>query len=123
MSDIKILQERFPFLTIFRYADEEFLGIIQTQSKTVVSAYIFNDIINKEEQKEFIELGDVWWSESNRKVPINLFLKQDFEKFERYLKHFTGKEFKIVIGPTVSLQNLSKRRVKRKRIELIREDK
>ena len=123
MSDLKILQERFPFLTVFTYAGDEYVGIVQNQTKTVVSAYVYNDIVDKEVKKEFIELGDIWWNESNRKIPINLFLKQDFEQFEPYLKNFVGKEFKIQQGPTVSLQNLSKRRVKRKRIELIREDK
>lgn len=122
MQDVNILQEKFPFLTIFNYAGEEKIGIIQNQSKTVVSAYVLNDMKDVKLVKKFIDLGDIWWNESNRKVPINLFLKDDFTMFNKYLKNYIAKEFKIVAGPTVSLSNLATKRVKRKKIELIRSD-
>ena len=122
MTDLSLLQERFPFLTVFTYSGEEFVGIIQNQSKNVVSVYVLNHLKDQRLRKKFLEYGDVWWNESNRKVPINLFLKEDFSIFNDCLKNFITKEFKIIHGPSISLQSLSQKRVKRKRIQLIRDD-
>jgi len=113
------VKERFPFLTIFQYGGEEYIGIVQNVSKTLASVYVFNYLHTNEMKRRFLELGDVWWSESNRKIPINLFIKQDFNQFECILKHYITKEFKIIKGPAVNLQSLNSKRVKRKRIELV----
>lgn len=114
-----ILQEKFPFLSLITYGSEEMLVIIQNVSKNIVSAYVLNKILNPEHKKRFIELGDIWWTESNRKIPINLFCKQEFDMFEPYLMNFIAKEVVIENGPVVSLHSLNQKRVKRKRIELV----
>lgn len=121
MTDFKILQEKYPFLTLFRYAQQEYLGIIQNRGKSVVSAYVYNHIQPKGLRLKFLELGETWWWESNRKIPINLFLKPDFDIFRGCLKNFVSKEVEIIHGPSVSIQNLSERRVKRRRVELVRD--
>ena len=122
MSDYKVLQEQFPFLTLFEYSGEEYLGIVQNVTKNIVSVYLYDCIQTNELKKEFVDLAQVWWWESNRKIPINLFLKKDFSKFDFLLKNFVTKEFALVQGPMTSIQSLNEKRVKRKRIELIRSD-
>lgn len=122
-SELKILQDKFPFLTLFSYAEQELLGIVQNHGKNVVTVYVFNNIQSAELKRKFIELGHVWWDESNRKIPINLFFKQDFDIFQRYAVNFVSKEFKIISGPSVSLHNLNQKRVKRRRVELVIKNK
>ena len=118
-KELKLLQERFPFLTLFEYSGEEFLGIIQNHGKNVVSVYVYNNIKDKELKRHFLELAQIWWNESNRKIPINLFFKQDFDIFQPFTMNFVTKEFNIINGHSVSLQELNQKRVKRRRIELV----
>lgn len=123
MSDFKLLTEKFPFLTLFEYADEEYLGIVQNQGKTMTSVYVYNNIHTKDDKVKFLELGETWWWESNRKVPINLFLKEDFSKFDYSLRCFNTKDFKVIEGHVVNISNMNEKRVKRRKIELVRSDK
>lgn len=116
----KKLTDKFPFLTLARYLDDEYIGIIQNVDQQCVSMYILSDIFDQEEKKEFLRLGEVWWWESNRQIPINVFLKDQFQPFRRYLKTFAKKEFEIVCGPSVSLQDNMQKRIKRRQIQLIR---
>jgi hypothetical protein len=118
-KELKILQEHFPFLTLFEYSGEEYLGIIQNSGKNVISAYICSNIKDKELKKLFLEMGQIWWGESNRRIPINLFFKQDFDIFQPFVMNFVTKEFNIINGHSVSLQELNQKRVKRRRIELV----
>ncbi len=122
MSDLKLLQERFPFLSLFKYAGAEHIGLIQNKGKTIVSVYVYDDIVEHAKKVKFLELAEIWWWESNRKIPINLFLKQDFDEFKFCLKNFNVKEFDLIQGHIVSLKDLNDRRIKRRRIELVRTD-
>jgi hypothetical protein len=116
----KKLTDKFPFLTLAKYMDEEYIGIIQNMDQQCVSMYILSDIFDPEEKKEFLRLGEVWWWESNRQIPINVFLKDQFGPFRRYLKTFAKKEFEVICGPTVSLQDNMQKRIKRRQIQLVR---
>ena len=118
-KSLRLLQEKFPFLTLFEYSEQEGICLIQNYGRNVCSAYVYNQIKDQELKRKFIELAEVWWNESNRKIPINLFFKQDFDIFSPYVINFITKEFKIVSGHSVSLQNLTNKRIKRKRVELI----
>ena len=118
-KELKILQERFPFLTLFEYSGEQMIGIIQNHGKNVCSVYVYDKIPSPELKKQFLELAQIWWNESNRRIPINLFFKQDFDVFESYVTNFVTKEFNIIVGHSVSLQELNQKRVKRRRIELV----
>jgi hypothetical protein len=122
-KELKELNEKFPFLTLYQYADVEGLCIIQNHGKNVVTVYDFNAIQTDDLKKKFIEMGNIWWWESNRKVPINLFFKQDFDIFQKYARNFVTKEFKIIHGHSVSLHNLNQKRVKRRRVELVIKNK
>lgn len=118
-KELNFLQEKFPFLTLFEYAGEEYLGIIQNGGKNIVSVYVYNNIKEDNLKRKFIELAQDWWWSSNRKIPINLFFKTDFDIFQPYVVNFITKEFKLINGHSVSLESLNSRRVKRRRTEFI----
>ena len=116
---ITLLQEKFPFLSLYEYGGEEFLGIIQNYGKNIVSVYNFNKITDQQLKRRFIELGEIWWTESNRKICINLFFKQDFDVFAPFMVNYVSKEFRLLNGHIVSLHSLNAKRVKRKRVQMV----
>ena len=118
-----MINQKYPFFTVGKHANEEFIGIIQNSSKNMISMYAFNLIKEETVKESFILLGEEWWWSSNRTVPIDIFLKPDFDKFKPYLRHFTTKEFVVLSGPIISLSNLTKKRVKKRTIELVKSDK
>ncbi len=114
------LAERYPFITLCIYASEEYVGIIQNKDDTITSMYDFGSIIDIELKRRFIELANIWWWESNRSIPINIFLKRDWEVFRPYMKTFTNKDLNIIHGPVCSLSDLAKLRSKRRSITLVK---
>lgn len=120
---LNVLQEKFPFLTLYHYGDEELIGLVQNAGKHVVSVYVYNKITDPTLRKHFIELAQTWWEESNRRIPINLFFKQDFNVFAPYVCNYVTKEFNVISGHMVSLQTLNSKRVKRRRIEIVVKNK
>lgn len=119
MPDNKLLIDKFPFLTLFEFGGEELLGIVQNANKNVVSVYVLNHIASQEEKRMLIEAGKKWWEQSNRRIPINLFLKEDFGDFSNYLNTYSRKEFTHIQGPIFGIQDLNNKRIKRKKVELI----
>ena len=121
MNDIfEKLGKKFPFLSLVQKGEFEYVGIIQNQDINVISLYDYNRLTDADHKEEFLRLGEVWWWESNRKLPINIFLKQDFKAFKYALTTLNGKDVKISHGPTVRLSDISKKRVKRRTIQLVR---
>jgi len=121
MNDIfEKLGKKFPFLSLVQKGEFEYVGIIQNQDTNVISLYDYNRLSDADHKQEFLRLGEVWWWESNRKLPINIFLKQDFKVFKYALTTLNGKDVKISHGPTVRLSDISKKRVKRRTIQLMR---
>jgi len=98
----------------------EYVGIIQNQDTTVTTIYDFGSIIDREKKQKFLDLASVWWWESNRSIPINIFLKKEWEMFRPYLRTFSNKDLTILHGPVCSLADISKRKTKRKSIVLVR---
>jgi hypothetical protein len=116
------LTAKYPFLTVGMYSGVEVIGIIQNSSKSIVSMYCLNSLNDVKLRAMFLALCDEYWWTSNRTVSINLFLKPDFDVFKPYLKHFSAKEFIVITGaPVISMSNMVKKRVKKKRIELVRQ--
>ena len=114
--------EKYPFLSLVTYGGSEYVGIVQNQDDTVLSMYDYSKI--PEELKSiFLDLGDVWWWESNRMIPINLFLKKDFAKFASILITFNIRDTEVVRGPSVSIAELAKKRSKRRNIQLVKKVK
>ena len=114
------LGKKFPFLTLIAKGDFEYIGIVQNQDINVISVYDYNKLATAREKELFLSLGETWWWESNRKLPINIFLKRDFKRFKYTLTTLSGKDVKIVHGPTVKLSDIAKKRIKRRTIQLMR---
>jgi len=114
------LAEKYPFITLCVYATTEYVGIIQNQDDAVTTIYDFGAIQDLEIKRRFLELANTWWWESNRTVPINIFLKGDRDMFRPYLRTFTNKDLEILHGPVCSLSEMSRKKSKRKSITLVR---
>ena len=56
-------------------------------------------------------------------IPISIFMRKDMERFRHILTTMNSKDVKVTLGPTVNLNNLSVKRVKRKSVQLIRKPK
>ena len=116
----KRLSENHPFITVCSYANQDYVGIVQNRDDMVTTIYDYGSIIDPIIKEKFLELGDVWWWESNRLIPINLFLKDDWIIFRPYLRTFNNKSLVVVHGPVCSMTELSKRRSKRRSITLVK---
>ncbi len=114
------LSQNHPFITVCSYANAEYIGIIQNRDDVVTTFYDYGEIVELELKNLFLELGDNWWWESNRLIPINIFLRSDWTIFKPYLKTFNNKSLEILHGPCTSMNELAKKRVKRRSITLVR---
>jgi len=120
---LKDIEQNFPFISVVQYGGVEYVGIIVNQDQYVTSMYVYNNIRSEVEKEAFLELGEAWWWESNRMIPINIFLRQEMEPFRPYLITMNSKDVKVTLGPCVNLGNLSIKRVKRKNVQLVRKQK
>jgi hypothetical protein len=116
----KKLSETHPFITVCSYASQDYVGIVQNKDDSVTTIYDYGSIIDSNSRTRFLELGDTWWWESNRLIPINLFLKEEWLPFKPYLRTFTNKSLVILHGPVCSMNELHKRRSKRRSITLVK---
>ena len=116
-------QQNFPFITCIRCVDEEYVGIVINYDLQVTSIYDFGILHSDADKQRFLELGEIWWWESNRKIPINIFLKADMTPFRPIIKTFNSKDVTVVFGPTVNLSDIAEKRVKRKSIQLVKNPK
>ena len=114
------LRDKFPFLSLIHKADMEFVGIVQNQDSNVISFYDYGRLMQPQDKMRYLKCGEIWWYESNRKIPINIFLKGDFRYFRSTLITLSAKDLEIVHGPTVRLSDISKKRIKRRTIQLVR---
>jgi hypothetical protein len=119
----KDIQENFPFLSVVTYGGNEYIGIIINQDSSVTSMYVYTELRSQSEQKLFLELGETWWWESNRLIPINIFLKNEMDNFKYSIVTMNSKDVKVTIGPCVNLNNLAVKRVKRKSVQLVKRPK
>ena len=120
---LKDIEENFPFISVVVYGGQEYVGIIVNQDQLVTSMYVYTDLQTDEEKQSFIEMGETWWWESNRLIPINIFLAQEMEQFRYALMTMNSKDVKVTLGPCVNLNNLSVKRVKRRNVQLVRRQK
>lgn len=114
------ITNKFPFLSVLNYGDEEYIGIIINQDQFVTSFYDLEVVKTSDEKTSLLDLGEVWWWESNRQIPINIFLRKEIEPFKYCIKTFNSKDVRILLGPVVNLMNLTIKRIKRKSIQLVR---
>ena len=116
----KLLDE-YPFLTVIEYAGKEYLGIVQNIDSHVASVYIYERLRDKEERIRFLELGEEWWWETNRKLPINIALINRWN-FQHCIMSYNVKQMEIVAGPEVRLSNSITKRIKRRSINLVKKN-
>lgn len=117
---IAAIMSSFPFLSYGEMQGISYLGIIQNSDNQLLSMYILDLIPDEKMRKDFIKLGEQWWWESNRQIPINIFLKQKFKPFRPFLRHFSRKDFNLIAGPSVSLHETIARRVRKRQVTLVR---
>ena len=117
-SNYNELLEEFPFLTLIQYAGNEYLGIIQNVDQQIASMYMYDRLRTIEEKQLFLQLGDEWWWETNRKLPINIALLNRWP-FQSCCQSFSVKQMEILSGPEVKLQNQITKRIKRRNISLV----
>jgi hypothetical protein len=113
------LLDEFPFLTLVSYGGAEYVGIVQNIDNNLASMYNFDSIKTVKDKQSFLELGEEWWWGTNRMIPINIILKNQFEPFRACLITFSLKDFEVLHGPTISLSNIIQKRVKRRNIQLV----
>ena len=114
------LTEKYPFITLCVYANQEYVGIVQNRDDMVTTIYDFGAIVDHQEKIVYLDLAAQWWWESNRSIPINIFLKQDWEQFRHTLRTFNNRDLEILHGPTCSLLDLVRKKGKRRSITLVR---
>ena len=120
MSANNSFQTNYPFVSCIKSNDIEYVGIVINFDNFVTSIYDIAVIKTDEEKRIFLDLGESWWWESNRKIPINIFLKSEMQPFRYSIKTFNSKDVTLVFGPTVNLSEIAEKRIKRKSIQLVR---
>ena len=110
---------KFPFLSLCKIGEEEILGIIQNYTNTLASIYVYNVLTSTEDKQLFLEYGEEWWWQSNRLLPINLVIGVKFKRLSYCLRTYNVKDFEILHGEPVSLQNIITKRIKRRQIQLV----
>ena len=115
------LTEKYPFITLCVYSGIEYIGLIQNRDDTVTTIYDFGAIQDPQLKRQFIDRANVWWWESNRSIPINIFLGAEWIPFRSYLRTFSNKDLEIIHGPVCSLNDINRKKSKRKSITLVRQ--
>ena len=120
MITLEELLEQYPFLSFIKYTHSDYVGVIQNHDGDIVSMYAFNKLRTEEHKRKFLEQADQWWWESNRLIPINIFLKTNWNEFRYSLVTLNVKDIKEQQGHVVCLSNLANKRTKRRVVQLVR---
>lgn len=120
MEEIKQQLSKFPFLTLLIYGGNEYVGIIQNSDEQITTIYDFGSLRTDNQKQKFLDYGEQWWWESNRMIPINVFLKQDWAEFKFCIKTMNSKDVDIRLGPHINLKEMAAKRSKRRSITLVR---
>jgi hypothetical protein len=116
----KLLLAKYPFISYIGYGGSEYIGIIQNVDDYLTSVYDFGCLRTEDEKTQFLQLGDVWWWESNRLMPINVFLRHEWMPFKYCLKTLNSRDVTIKFGPYISLKEIASKKSKRRSITLVR---
>jgi hypothetical protein len=118
--DYTELLKKYPFLTYLVYGGNEYIGVIQNLDEVITTIYDYGALRTLAQKQQFLELAEMWWWESNRLIPINVFLKQEWTPFRSVVKTMNSKDVEIKFGPQVSLKEIAAKRSKRRSITLVR---
>ncbi len=114
------LSKNFPWITVLTYVEKEYVGVVINQDPQVTTLYDWEMIRDFSQRERFVEMADAWWWESNRQIPINIFMIREAQEFKYAIKTLTTKDVRIDIGPCMRLDQIMTKRVKRRSITLIR---
>jgi hypothetical protein len=117
---LKEIEQQYPYISVVAYGTNEYVGIITNQDQFVTSMYVYTSLKNDADKKLLLDLGEIWWWESNRMIPINIFLKREMDPLAYSMTTMNSKNVKVVIGPCVNVNNLAVKRVKRKSVQVIK---
>ena len=115
-----LLLTKYPMLTYLTYGKSDYVGIIQNVDDAITTIYDLGSVKTDADKIEFLQLAEIWWDESNRQVPINVFLRLEWYGFRSTLKTLNSKDVDIKVGPYLSLKEMALKRSKRRSITLIR---
>ena len=110
-NEIKVFSMREPFINEIVLKNEKTKelytveGIIMNQTLKITGIYDFSKM-SEEEKESLIKLGKYWWSESNRQIPINVFLFNDLLPFEKYMVNFKNQYIEEIKGHVVQLYKI-----------------
>ena len=116
----KQLLNKYPFISYITYGGNDYIGIIQNVDNFITTIYDYGSLKTADQKLKFLEQGDLWWWESNRLIPINVFLKDGWTEFKFCIKTMNTKDVEIKFGPYVSLREIAQKRSKRRSITLVR---
>jgi hypothetical protein len=94
--------------------------VIQNLDEVITTIYDYGALRTLEQKQQFLELAEMWWWESNRLIPINVFLKAEWTPFRNVVKTMNSKDVQIKFGPQLSLKEIAAKRSKRRSITLVR---
>jgi hypothetical protein len=120
MTNLDNTLQHLPFISVIKYGNNEYVGIILNQDQYVTSFYDINSIRTPQEKLIFLEIGESWWWESNRQFPISIFCRDQIQAFSYVIKTFNSKDVTLLLGPVVNLSSAS---IKRKSVHLVRSTK
>ena len=118
--DYTELLKMYPFLTYLVYGGNDYIGVIQNLDEVITTIYDYGALRTVDQKQQFLELAETWWWESNRLIPINVFLKAEWTPFRAVVKTMNSKDVEIKFGPHVSLREIAAKRSKRRSITLVR---
>ena len=96
----KDIEQNFPYISVVTYGGNEYVGIIANQDQYVTTMFVYTDLKTNKEKERLLELGSVWWWESNRMIPINIFLGQEMLPFKYSIMTMNSKDVKVSINKT-----------------------
>jgi len=121
----EINQEEFPFITGLEYGTKHgstkyYYGVVVNYDSTILTMYDLDKMPSAEIRAEFIKLSETWWWESNRQMPIDVFLHYELQPFRPFLTTIAMKDVDHLFGPMTTLQDMLKKRIKRRGIQLVK---
>lgn len=119
-AQYKLLLDKYPFLSFVAYGGVDYIGVIQNSDDMITTIYDYGALRTVADRLRYIDMAEQWWWESNRLIPINIFLKQDWAEFKVCVKVLNSKNIEIKYGPVVCLSDIGHRKSKRKSITLVR---
>ena len=117
------IEEKYPFISVITYGGNEYVGIVVNQDQYVTTILNFSSLKTTEDKQYLLQLGEIWWMESNRLIPISIFIRKEIDQIKYCQMSMNSKDVKVTLGPTVNLNNLHIKRIKRKSVQLVRKPK